>query len=116
MRVCKTHIGFGLHGNEMDMCVGHFQPEHALSDFDARNGALDGKGHFLCKDLESCQFIVFKVEDIIYLALGNNQSMSLLQGTDVEKGVVTLILSNLVARYLAGYNAGENAWHFWMKD
>ena len=111
MRVCKAHISFALHGNEVDVCVRYLQSEHALTDLDTGNGALDGTRYFFGKDLKACQLIVFKVEDIIHFALGNHQSMTLLEGTDIEEGVIAFVLSNLVARYFAGHNTGKDGCH-----
>ena len=95
----------------MDMSVRYFQSEHTLSDLDAGDGLLYCLCHFLGKNLKSGQFLVLKVEDVIHFSLGNHESMSLLQGTDVEEGIVTLVLGNLVAWYLACYNTGKDASH-----
>ena len=111
VRVCKAHVGLALHGHEVDMSMGHLQAEHTLSDLDAGDGLLYCLCHLLGKHLESCQFVVLEVEYVIHFTLGNHEGMSLLQGADVEEGIVALVLSNLVARYLAGYNTGKDGGH-----
>ena len=108
----ETHVGFALHGDEVDVGMGHFEAQHALSYLDAGDGTLDGAGYFLGENLKSGEFVVFEVEDVVHLAFGNHECMPFLQGADVEEGVVAVVLGYLVAWYFAGYDAGKDACHW----
>ena len=107
----EAHVGLALHGDEVDVGMGNFEPQHALSYFDAGDGTLDGVGYLLGEHLKTGEFVVFEVEDVVHLTFGNHECVPFLQGADVEEGVVAVVLGYLVARYFAGYDAGKDACH-----
>ena len=47
----EAHVGLALHGDEVDVGMGNFEPQHALSYFDAGDGTLDGVGYLLRRGL-----------------------------------------------------------------
>lgn len=108
VRIGEAHVGLALHGYEVDVSVRDFESQYALSNLDARDGLFDSNGHLLCKDLKSCQFVILKVEEIVYLALGDAQRVPLLERADVEECIILVVLGNLVARYFACYDSAEN--------
>ncbi len=52
-----------------------------------------------------CERLVLEVEKVVHLLLRNDQRMSPLQRIDVQKCKETVVLGDLVARNLTGYDA-----------
>ena len=92
----------------MDVCVRHFQSEHHLCHLLTGEGALDGFGHALGKDLEGSQLVVVHIKDVVNLTTGNDQRVALAYGVDVEECVELLVLCALVAGNLTCSNLTEN--------
>ena len=86
------------------MGVGHLQTEHGLAHLDAGQHLLDGYGHVLGKHLHVGQFLVREVEDVVDLALGDNQRVAFGQGINVEEGVEVLVFGTLVAGNLSSHD------------
>lgn len=106
--VGEAHVLFALHGYKVNVCMWDFEAQDALADLDAWDGFPDGNSDFLGKYLQSGDFLVGEVEDVVNLALGYHECVAFLQGTDVEEGVVVFVLGNLVAGNLACYYFTEN--------
>ena len=102
--VGEPHVGLALHGHQVDVGMRNFQAQYALAYLNAGDGFLNGNGHLLGKYLQAGQLFVGEVEDVVHLALGDDQCMSLLQGADIEECKVLVVLGNLVAGNLAGYD------------
>ena len=100
----EAHVGLALHGDEVNVGMGNFEPQHALSYFDAGDGTLDGVGYLLGEHLKSGEFVVFEVEDVVHLYFRHHQSVAFCQWIDVKKGVVVLILRHLIAWDLPCYD------------
>ena len=101
----EAHVGFTLHGHEVDVGMGHFKSQHTLTDLDARNSLADSESYTLGKDLQTGEFFVREVKDIINLALGDDEGVPFLEGTDVKEGEVAFVLGNLIAGNLACHDA-----------
>ena len=69
----------------MNVCMVHFQSQNSHAHFSAGKGGFDGGSNLLGKNNHAAQFIVGKVKQIVHLALGNYQGVTLSHGTDVEK-------------------------------
>jgi len=104
----EEHIALALHRDEMDVSVGHFKTKDGLTHFHAWNYLLDGTGHTCCKDMEAGDFIVLKVEDIVYLATWNNKRMALDHRVDIEECVELLVGGTAITGNLAGSYLTEN--------
>lgn len=83
--LAEVHVCLGAHGHEVDMGVGHFQADDALTDFAAGHCFADRLGYAFGKELHGCKLVVVKIEDIVYLALGDHEDMTWSDGVDVEK-------------------------------
>ena len=83
MRIGESHICLALHWYQMDMGMRHLKAQHALTNLHTRDSLADGDSHLLGKYLKSSNLLVAQVKDIVFLALGDNQSMPLLQGVDI---------------------------------
>ena len=104
MGIGEAHVSLALHRNQVNVSVGNLKAQYTLSNLHAGNRFLDSDGNLLCENLKASQFLVGKVKDVVNLALGDYQSVTLLQRADVEECKIFVVLGNLVARNLTSYN------------
>ena len=108
LRIGEVHIFLALHRDEMDMSVRHFKSQHSLSHLHAWERSLDGNSHFLGKHLETSQFVIVHIEDVIHLTTWDDQCVTLHERIDVEECIKLLVLSTLVGRNLPCCNLSKN--------
>ena len=95
--VGEEHVFLALHGDEVDMCMRHFQTQDGFADLHAGDDLLDGTSHAGCEDMEAGNLIVLKVEDIIYFATGDDERVPLHHRIDVEESIELLIAGAAIA-------------------
>ena len=81
----EDHVLLLIDGDEVDVGVGNFHTHDGYTYFLALEGATDGTGYLLGKEVHGGQFFVFEVEDVIHFTLGDDQRVSLLYGVDVKE-------------------------------
>ena len=108
-RLFKINIIDGLKGNQVDVCVRDFETYHRNSYPLARDDILNRKRHFFCKQEQLHVIVVFDVEDIILLLLGDYEGMADRQRIDVEKSQELFMFCHFIARDLSFYDFCENA-------
>ena len=101
----EVEVGFGLHGYQMDVGVGHFETQHGDTHFDTGTGLFEAAGHAVGKALKVAIEVLVEVEDVVDLLLGNAEDMAFDYGIDVEKGKAVVGFGNFVAGDFAGYDA-----------
>lgn len=106
--VGEEHVLLALHGDEVDVGVGHFEAEDGLADLDAGDDGLDGTRHMGGEDVQAAELFVGEVEDVIDFTTGDDEGMTLHQGVDVEEGIELLVAGAAVAGYLASGNFTED--------
>ena len=94
--IVKVHVCLPGDGHQMDMCVGHLEAQHCHAHLAAWYSALDGGGHALGKELQTGIFVVSEVKDIIYLALGYDERVTLSERIDVKESIIMLVFSNAI--------------------
>ena len=100
----EIDIRLGIHRHQVDMGMGHFQSYYGLSHLSARDGLPNCLCHALCKYLESCQFLVVHIENLVDFALGNHQSVSHSHRVDVEKSKKAVVFRTTMAGNFACCN------------
>ena len=92
----EVNVLFRLHGNKMNVGVGHFEAKHHLCHFSTGESPSNGQGHTLGKELELGKLLVGEVEDVIYFPTRDDEGMALYQRVNVEKSVEVLVFCALV--------------------
>jgi hypothetical protein len=92
----------------MDVGVRHLETEDGLTHLDAGDNAFDGTGDMSGEDVEARQFVVLKVKDVIYLATGDDEGVTLSHGVDIKEGVELVVLRAAVAGDVACGDLTEN--------
>ncbi len=107
----KIHVTQAVHRNQVDMRMGHFQPDHC--DADARTGhnRFQGTGNFFGKNVHVGQGLVIEVVDVVDFLLGHYEGVALGHGANVQKREKALILGYFVAGDFAIDDLGENGRH-----
>jgi hypothetical protein len=105
MRIGKSHICLALHGHQVDVGMRHLKTQYTLANLHTRDSLADSDSNLLGKNLKTSNLFIAQVKDIIFLALGDDKSMSLLQRIDIQEGKVIFVFGYLVARNLASYYA-----------
>ena len=83
----EVHIGLRVDRNQVNMSVSHFQTEHHLRHFSARESPPNGLCYLFGKYFKLSKFVVFHIEDIVNFTARNNQRVPLCQRIDVKKGI-----------------------------
>ena len=109
--VGEVQVGHLVHGDEVDVGVGHFQPNHGHADALAGHGRRHALGHALGKQVQGRQLGWGQVEDVVGFLLRNHQRVAFHQRGDVEKRQVLIVLGNFVGGQLARNDAGKDGWH-----
>ena len=94
--IAEEHVALLLQGDEVDVCMRHLHAEHGHANALAGECSLLCAGNLLGKEVETCQFIVFEVIDVVYFAFGNHEGVSLYHGVDVEECKVLIVLCHLI--------------------
>ena len=100
----EIDITLGVHGDEMDVSVGHFESEHHLCHLLAGECRPQSLGYSLGKDLELSDLLIFHVEDVIHFPARNHEDMSFRHGVDIEESIELVALRTLIAGNLASRN------------
>ena len=108
----EVSIALGLHGNQMDVGVGHFQSQNHLCNLAAGECLLDGNGHPLGELLVVGKFFVVHVEEIVHLTARNHECMTFHQRVNVEERIKLLVFSTFIAGNLTGSNLCKNIHDF----
>lgn len=101
----EVEVAFGGDGHQVDMGVRDFEADDGDGDAFARDGFLDGFGHFLGEDHHLSQFGIVDIEDIVRFVLRHHEGMALGQRIDIEKREEFVILSDFIARDLTLYDS-----------
>lgn len=83
--LAEVHVCLGAHGHEVDVSVRYFKSDDALAHFSAGHSLADGLGYTLRKELHGCKLVIFEVEYVVDLALGNDEDMTRSYGVDVKE-------------------------------
>ena len=102
--VMEVEVGFGLHGDKVDVGVWHFESQHSDTYFDTGAGFLEAASHAVCKALQFAVEVFVEVEDVVHLFLGDAEDVAFDYGVDVEEGQAVVGFGYFVAGYLAGYD------------
>lgn len=105
--MAEVHVGFGVDGHEVDVCVRNFESEYGFCYACAWNGFLDGYCHFAGKQLEVDVVALGHVEEVVNLLLGYDECVAGCHGVDVEECEVLFVLGYFVAWNLACHNLAE---------
>ena len=103
--VVEVEVGLGLHGDEVDVGVWHFEAEDGDAYFDAGAGFFEAARHAVGEALEVAVEVFVEVEDVVDLFFGDAEYMAFDHGVDVEEGQAVVGFGNFVAGYFAGYDA-----------
>ena len=101
--IAEKHVFLTLHGDKVNVGVGHLKTQNGLSYLDAVKHLLLGNGNLLGKKLKVTQFLVSQVKQIVNLTLGDAQNVTLYQRVDVQKCKAVLCLGYLIAGNLTCY-------------
>lgn len=102
--VMEVEVGFGLHGDKVDVGVGHFKAQHGDTYFDTGTGFFKAACHAVCKALQFAVEVFVEVEDVVHLFFGDAEDVAFDYGVDVEEGQAVVGFGYFVAGYLAGYD------------
>jgi len=93
-----------VNGDQMNMGMGYFESYHRYSYAFTGAYLLEALCYDLGKYPKPHILIVFYVEKVIGLPLGDNQYMTFGQWVNIQKSQVIVALSYFVRRYLTGYD------------
>lgn len=102
--VMEVEVGFGLHGDKVDVGVGHLEAQHGDTYFDTGTGFFKAACHAVCKALQLAVEVFVEVEDVVHLFFGDAEDMAFDYGVDVEEGQAVVGFGYFVAGYLTGYD------------
>ena len=103
--VVEVEVGFGLHGDEVDVCVGYFESEDCHAYFDAWAGLFKAFRYALGKVLQLAVEVFVEVEDVVHFLFGDAEYVAFHNGVDVEEGEAVVGFGNFVAWYFACYDS-----------
>lgn len=110
-RLCEIDVSDGIHGNEMDVHVGHFQSYNGRADTLAGDDLLEPQRYLLGEKIQLAQRLIAHIEDVVDLLPGDHKCVSLFDRPDIKKGNVRIVLGNDVAGNLALNDLREDAAH-----
>ena len=103
----EIDVALLIHRDEVDMCMRHFQSKYDLRNLLALKHLFHRCCHLLGKDLESSNFLVTHIEDVINFTTRNDKGVSFSYRVNVEKGVELFVLSTFVAGNLTSSDLAE---------
>lgn len=101
----EINVVFAVYGDQMDVCVGYFEPQNHYRYPFAGYFAPDFGGDLLGEEHHARKCLVVEVENVVYLLLGYDQRMPFGERIDVQKCVVIRVFGYFVGRNLAGDDA-----------
>ena len=102
--VMEIEVSFGLHGNKVDVGVGHFETQHGNTDFDTGAGFFEALCHTVCEALQFAVELFVEVEDVVDFFFRDAEYVAFDHRVYIEEGKAVVGFGNFVARYFTSYD------------